>query len=206
MLSLRAKLGRTLGALALAVGLFAAYASPALAADTLTPSVFTATLQAGQSTTVNKSLHLDGLPAKADIIVAIDTTGSMSGALAQAKLDAVDICTDVKLQIPGARFAAVEFQDYPISPYGGAGDSPYELHTTGYTADCLTFSAGVAAMFLGDGNDGPEANNRVHFKAYSDSVLLGSRDPDATRFLVVLADNVPHSTVAFGACPDARER
>ena len=87
--------GRTVGALALAVGLFAAYASPALAADTLTPSPVVLTLQAGQSTTINKSLHLDGLPAKADIIVAIDTTGSMSGALADAKDDAEQICLDL---------------------------------------------------------------------------------------------------------------
>jgi hypothetical protein len=199
--SLRATVGRTFGALALAVGLFAAYASPALAADTLTPTPVAVTLQAGESTTVDKTLHLDGLPAKADIIVAIDTTGSMGAALAQAKLDAVDICTDVQAQIPGARFAAVEFQDYPIAPYGGPADSPYELHTAGYTADCATFSAGVGAMTLGFGNDGPEANNRVHFEAYSDPVLLASRDADATRFLVVLADNVPHSVAAFGDCP-----
>ena len=56
-------------------------------------------------------------------------------------------------------------------------------------------------MFLGDGNDGPESNNRVHYEAYSDPALLGTRDPQATRFLVVLADNVPHSVAAFGACP-----
>ena len=169
--------------------------------DSLTPAVVNETLPAGESTTVEKTLHLNGLPAEADIIVAIDTTASMSGALVSAKADAVQICEDVKDEIPGARFAAVEFQDYPISPYGATTDSPYELHTAGYTADCATFGLAVAAMTLGNGADGPESNNRVHFEAYSDSVLLASRDADATRFLVVLADNVPHSTVAFGDCP-----
>src|SRR5688572_23936253 len=191
---------RTRVALILAIGLLAAYASPVFTADTLTPNPVVVTLQAGDSTTVDKTLHLDGLPAKADIIVAIDTTGSMGGALAAAKADAVDICNDVQAAIPGARFAAVEFQDYPFSPYGGPGDNPYELHTPGYTASCAVFSAGVAAMTLGFGGDGPEANNRVHFEAYSDLVLLGTRDPQATQFLVVLADNIPHSVAAFGAC------
>ena len=146
------------------------------------------TLQAGQSTTINKSLHFDGLPARPDIIVAIDTTGSMGTALANAKADAVQICTDVKAAIPGARFAAVEFQDYPIDPYGNPAIPPTSCDTLGYTRGCATFSAGIAAMTLGIGGDLPEANNRVHFEAYSDSALLGSRDPLATRFLVMLAD------------------
>lgn len=196
---MRSTARRTLWALVLALGLFAAYASPALAADTLTPTPVVLTLQAGQSTTINKSLHLDGLPAKADIIVAIDTTGSMDTALANAKADAVQICTDVQAAIPGARFAAVEFQDYPISPYGNTGDNAYELHTT-YTNSCAAFSAGVAAMTLGIGGDFPEANNRVHFEAYSDPALLAARDPEATRFLVMLADDRPHSTTSFGSC------
>lgn len=177
-----------------------AAAAPVFAADTLDPAVVSETVAAGETIEVDKTLHLDGLPAKADIIVAIDTTGSMSGALADAKADAMDICNDVQAMIPGARFAAVEFQDYPFSPYGGLGDNPYELHTPGYTASCAVFSAGVTAMTLGFGGDGPEANNRVHFEAYSDLVLLGSRDPQATQFLVILADNIPHSVAAFGDC------
>lgn len=192
---------RFTGCLATVAMVWLAAAPSVFAADTLDPPVVAETLPAGESITVDKTLHLDGLPAKADIIVAIDTTGSMSAALADAKADAVDICTDVQAAIPGARFAAVEFQDYPFSPYGGVGDSPYELHTAGYTADCLTFGAGVAAMTLGFGGDGPESNNRVHFEAYSDPLLLATRDPDATKFLVMLADNVPHSVASFDACP-----
>jgi hypothetical protein len=174
-------------------------ASQAFAADTLTPAVVDLTLVAGESTDVNKELHLDGLPAEADIIVAIDTTSSMSAALDDAKADAVQICEDVQDAIPGARFAAVEFQDYPFSPYGAATDDPYELQTT-YTADCLVFGAAVGAMLLGDGGDLPESNNRVHFEAYSDPALTGARNPDATRFLVVLADDRPHGVAAFMSC------
>ena len=49
---------------------------------------------AGQTNTetVDKTLSLDGLPARADIIVAIDTTGSMGVPIAQAQADASNIC------------------------------------------------------------------------------------------------------------------
>ena len=200
---MRATMKRTVGSLVLAIALFAAFASPALAdpPDRFEPAVVTTTLQAGASTTVSKVLHLTGLPAKADIIVAIDATSSMGAGLARAQADAVQICTDVQAAIPGARLAAVEFEDYPMAPYGVATDDPYELRTPGYTADCATFSAGIGAMVLGNGLDLPESNNRVHFEAYSDATLLATRDPEATRFLVVLADNVPHSMTSFGACP-----
>ena len=93
-------------------------AIPVAAADTLTPTPVTTTLVAGTSTTVNKTLSLDGLPARADIIVAIDTTASMGGPIAQAQADANSICTTVQGSIPGARFAVVALGDYPTMPFG----------------------------------------------------------------------------------------
>ena len=63
------------------------------AADTLTPSPVSVTLDAGTSTDIDKTLSLDGLPARADIIVAIDTTGSMGIPIAQAQADADNICS-----------------------------------------------------------------------------------------------------------------
>ena len=200
---MRAFLHRTLVALALAAGVVGVTASPALAdpPDRFQPAVVNLTLQAGQSATVNKLLHLTGLPAKADIIIAVDTTSSMGPAIAQAKAEAVQICNAVKAAIPGARFAAVDFEDYPAQPSGTAADTAYTLLTPGYVTDCTTFSAAINTMVADGGGDFPEAYNRVNFEAYSDPVLLASRDLQATRFLVTLGDNFPHSATAFGACP-----
>jgi hypothetical protein len=183
-------------------------AIPAAAADTLTPSPFTTTLVAGTSTTVNKTLALDGLPARADIIVAVDTTGSMGNPIAQAQADASNLCATVKASIPGARFAAVDFEDYPGMPGGGAGDTPYALLTPGFVADCTVFAGAIATMTADGGGDNPEAYNRAFFEAYSDAayaapVALGGRDPLASQFLVVLGDAQPHSADGFASCPDA---
>ena len=104
---------RRFGTVLAATVLLLVAAIPASAADTLTPSPVTKTLEAGASTTVNKTLTLDGLPAKADIIVAIDTTSSMGTPIAQAQADAVNLCNTVQAAIPGARFAASTSKTIP---------------------------------------------------------------------------------------------
>jgi hypothetical protein len=182
-------------------------AIPALAADTLTPTPVNVSLVAGTSTTVNKTLALDGLPARADIIVAIDTTFSMATPIAQAQADASNLCSQVKGSIPGARFSAVDFEDYPGMPLGGPGDTPYTLLTPGFISDCTVFAAAIATMVADGGGDGPEAYNRTFFEAYSDAayaapVAAGGRDPLASQFLVVLGDAAPHSATGFGSCPN----
>jgi hypothetical protein len=183
-------------------------AIPVSAADTLTPSPVSVSLVAGTSTDINKTLSLDGLPARADIIVAIDTTGSMGTPIAQAQADASNLCSTVKGSIPGARFAAVDFEDYPGMPLGDASDTPYVLLTPGFISDCTAFSAAIGTMTADGGGDGPEAYNRAYFEAYSDAayaapVAAGGRDPLASQFLVVLGDAAPHSEDGFGSCDDA---
>jgi hypothetical protein len=201
MRGLRLHIVATLVVVLAALGL----ATPALGADTLTPAVVNLTLQAGQSTTVAKSLHLDGLPPRADIIVAIDTTGSMGTPIAQAQADAVNICNQVKAAIPGARFAVMDFEDYPPPGPGFAGDIPYRLLTPGFISSCTTFSAAIGTMSAVNfsGGDNPEAYNRAFFESYADggNPVVLTRDPLASQFLVVLGDAAPHSSTAFGSCP-----
>ncbi|HET7473176.1 MAG TPA: post-COAP-1 domain-containing protein [Candidatus Limnocylindrales bacterium] len=186
--------------------LWLAGAIPVAAADTLTPTPVNLTLKAGESTVVNKTLALDGLPARADIIVAIDTTSSMSTPIAQAQADANNLCSTVQASIPGARFAAVDFEDYAAMPFGSAGDVPYTLLTPGFISSCTTFAAAIATMSADGGGDPPEAYNRVFYEAYSDAaysapVASGGRDPLASQFLVVLGDAMPHDSAGFGSCP-----
>src|SRR5439155_8252386 len=186
------------------VVLFGAAPPTADAVDQFNPAVVNLTLGAGESAKVAKVLHLDAQPEFADIIIAIDTTGSMGGAIAQAKTEAIQICNDVKAQIPGARFAVVDFKDYPFFPYGGFGDYPYLLKTAGFVADCTTFAAAISTMSASGGGDFPEAYNRVFFEAFSDPVLIADRNPKAVQFLVVLGDAPPHdpnqASTGFPTC------
>jgi len=132
----------------------------------------------------------------------------MTAPIAQAQADASNICATVKGSIPGARFAAVDFEDYPAMPLGTPGDTPYVLLTPGFISNCAAFSAAIATMTADGGGDGPEAYDRAYFEAYSDAayalpVAAGGRDPLASQFLVVLGDATPHSADGFGSCLDA---
>jgi hypothetical protein len=168
----------------------------ASAADTFTPPSVNLTLEPGDSATVAKTLSLDPAPAKADIVLAIDTTGSMGAAISQAQTEANAIVSAVQGPIPGARFAVVDFEDYP----GPAGDVPYTL-LTGFTSSASSVSSAIGTMVADGGGDGPEAYNRTFFEAANDTALV--YDPQAVKFLVVLGDAFPHSASAFGSCPAA---
>ncbi|MEO8348097.1 MAG: hypothetical protein ABI610_04240, partial [Acidobacteriota bacterium] len=189
---MRATVGRTLGALALAIGLFGAYAGQALAADSFTPNPVVVTLKAGQSTTINKTLHLDALPGSADILIAIDTTGSMGAAIIQAKAQAVQLCNDVQAQIPGARFAVWDFKDIPDRP---ATNGILKTLNT-FTSSCAAVLAAITPMAASGGGDFAEAYNPVFHDAYFDPILDASRNQDAVQFLVVLGDAPPHNSPA----------
>ena len=180
----------------------------AAATDGFNPAVVTLTLQAGASADVKKTLHLDALPGAADIVLAVDTTGSMGTAIAQAKADATNIVTQVQAQIPGARFAVVDFKDYPNNPtyppgtFGSPGDYPYLLKAP-LTGSAAVVQTAINTMSATGGGDGPEAYNRVFFEAANDPALV--YNPGAVRFLVVLGDNIGHDPVqnaTFSSCPN----
>jgi hypothetical protein len=199
---LRIRTPRLFHVAALGVVLLAAGATGGQAADSFKPSTVSLTLAPGASWNTSQTLHLDSLPPKADIVLAVDTTGSMGAAIANAKADAVSIVNRIKSSIPGSRFAVVDFKDYPLSPFGAPTDYPYNL-VTALTADASSVQAGLNTLSPGGGGDLPESLNRVFFEAYSDPALL--YDANAPRFLIVLADDIGHDSTqqsTFSACPN----
>src|SRR5215210_1710336 len=189
-------------ACALGVVLLALGATGGQAADSFKPSSISLTLAPGASWKTSQTLHLDSLPPKADVVLAVDTTGSMGTAIANAKADAINIVNRVKSSIPGARFAVVDFKDYPFSPFGEPTDYPYKL-VTGLTGTASTVQTAVNTLSPGGGNDLPESLNRVFFEAYSDINL--AYDAAAPRFLVMLSDDIAHDpeqNATFSACPN----
>ena len=201
----------------LAVGILAGASVGADGFDTQNQN-FTVNLGLGSSKTVHPTLHLDALPPSADVLIALDTTGSMGGAITDARTDANSIVNDIQAQIPHAHFAVADFKDYPQVPFQGvfgiAGDYPWRVdqdfteNTT--TAQCGDGTATPIACALngltapsGSGGDGPEAYNRAFFEAYHDTGLHWT--PGASRFMVVLGDALPHDAnlaTDFPDCPN----
>jgi hypothetical protein len=177
--------------LAVSAVLLALGATGGQAADSFRPDTVSLTLAPGASWKTSQTLHLDSLPPKADVVLAVDTTGSMGAAIANAKADAVNIVNRVKSSIAGSRFAVVDFKDYPLEPFGAPTDYPYML-VTGLTGDPAEVQGALDTMTPGGGGDLPESLNRVFYEAYSDTSLVYA--PGAPRFLIVLSDDIPHDT------------
>src|SRR5207302_7571599 len=122
-------------------------------ADTLMPALVNQTVEADSSIKVAKTFHLDALPGFADIIIAIDTTGSMGGAIAQAKAQATALCNNVQTAIPGARFAVFDFKDVPDRP----ATQGVLILTPAFTSSCVAVTAAINTMSASGGADIPEA-------------------------------------------------
>ena len=148
-------------------------------ADGVTPDTTALNLGVGSSTTLHPTLHLDAAPRKADIILALDTTGSMGAAITQAQNDANAIVSDIQGTIPGARFAVVDFKDYPISPFGGGADYPWKVDRNFTDNSCPTggcdgptpIASALNGLSASGGSDEPEAYNTAFYNAYSDTSL-----------------------------------
>src|SRR3954454_18143658 len=95
------------GAIAALVILVALVASTSSIAS-VSPASATFTLRAGDAVLgvahETKTVGVPAVPAKADIEIAIDTTGSMAGSIAQAKADAAAIVSQLQGAVPDTQF------------------------------------------------------------------------------------------------------
>ncbi|MCK9463960.1 MAG: hypothetical protein M0R80_30450, partial [Proteobacteria bacterium] len=95
----------------------------------------------------------------ADVFFAMDTTGSMGGAITNLKNTLTStIIPEIAEIIPFAWFGVGYFDDYPVSPFGdsASGDKVFALlqEMTGDTAEA---QAGVNLLATHYGADGPES-------------------------------------------------
>ncbi len=100
-----------------------------------------------------------------DVLINIDTTGSMSGQINALKesLSGV-IIPGLRSQIENIGVGVSAFEDFPCGSYGGASDSPFDLLQR-ITTDGATAQAAVDALTLGAGGDGPESGVESLFQA-----------------------------------------
>jgi len=185
-------------AAALAIGAAATTTLIAGAGASVSPSSATFTLRAGDpvlgTATEHKTVGIPAVPPKADIEIAIDTTGSMSSTIASAKADATQIVNDVQAQVPDTQFAVVQFRD--------KGDSPEYQLMQPMTSSAAAVQSAINPLSAGGGGDAAEAHNLVFRRSYTDAATgwrTGSR-----KFVIVLTDAQPHraGSEGFAGCND----
>lgn len=127
-------------------------------ADTISPASFSATIDVGGSTSLTKTVTVtpEVTTAKVDVFFLVDTTGSMGSEITAVKNAISTIFTNTSA-FGDIAYGVGHYEDYPTSGWGGTGDVPWEM-LQDITTDNSLVTAGINALDLGWGNDGPEAN------------------------------------------------
>lgn len=182
------------------VALVTALAVAASTGAGLSPSSATFTLRAGDPTlgvaTETKTVDVPAKPPKADIELAIDTTGSMQPSIDAAKAEAANIVSGVQGSVPDSEFAVIQFKD--------AGDSPEYQVVQSMTASSADVQTALNSLSAGGGGDAPEAYNLVFHNSFTPAVdgPIGWRT-GTRKFVIVIGDAQPHGDLAsqgFAGC------
>lgn len=190
----------------------------ASASASLSPATATFDLLPGTGTTeTGKQVTLPTFPPSADVEIAIDTTGSMGGGIADAVSEANAIVSGVQASVANTDFALVQFKDYcsadgttgpgcstPGTPY--PGDYPEYQVVQSMTPTSSLISTALGTLSAAGGGDDPEAHNLVFHNSYTPALGgdIGWRS-GTRKFVVVISDAQPHGNLAtqgLGPCVD----
>jgi hypothetical protein len=110
---------------------------------------------------------------KGDIAFVVDTTGTMSGAIANIKAGLTSIVSAVKQEVPDAHFGVMAHEDYPLFPYGSSDNLPARLPSqTAYLSAQVTDTlSAVQSLTIRDGSDIAESQIAALWKSLSNGVL-----------------------------------
>jgi hypothetical protein len=121
-------------------------------------------------------------PPATDVLFVFDTTGSMSGALSEAKTQAAGVMSDLSGRLPNMRFGIAQLRDY--------GSTPVWRVEQGLTSDRAGVQSAIDSLVAAQGGDSPEAYGTGLFQSRSDPAVAWAEG--AKRLVVLIADDVPH--------------
>lgn len=95
---------------------------------------------------------------KADVAFVMDTTGSMGPSIAALQGGIQSMISQLAVEIPDVGVAVAAHDDFPVTPYGNPGVSPFYVATSGkLTTDPLVAKQAVNSLTTHDGGDTPES-------------------------------------------------
>ncbi|MCB9595312.1 MAG: hypothetical protein H6719_21515 [Sandaracinaceae bacterium] len=109
----------------------------------------------------------------ADVLFLVDTTGSMSGEIAQIQARLRDtIIPGLAAEIADVRFSVASFDDFAVASYGSYGDVPFRL-VSSITPDVASTQAAVNTLRASGGADGPESQVEALYQAATGAGIGG---------------------------------
>jgi hypothetical protein len=147
-------------------------------------------------------------PAHTDVMFVFDTTGSMGGALEEAKEEIQTAMAQIGTTLPDVEFGLAEMRDYNAVNFNGfpqtyafegnpseeafdieSENQPWTLKSP-ITASQAAIVSALSPLSASGGGDSPEAYGRALYETDSNPGV-GWR-PGARGVIVLIADNVPH--------------
>ncbi|MFN9809990.1 MAG: hypothetical protein ACK6CU_10205 [Deltaproteobacteria bacterium] len=117
---------------------------------------------------VHRPLDFRARLGRADIFFLVDTTGSMGLAISNVTSSlSTTIVPAVNDAIADAQMGVGDYRDFPVDPYGDAGDWAFRVRQT-MTEDVSAVQTALRALRAGGGNDTPESATQGLFQSVSD--------------------------------------
>jgi lysophospholipase L1-like esterase len=130
----------------------------------------------------------EGVPHNVDVMLTIDTTGSMSDDIAAVKANATALVDRLAASGASWRVGLVTYKDVP--PEGDAGDYASRMDLA-FSSDRAAINSAIAAISVSGGGDGPE----TVLSGIKTAVDQPWRD-GAKKAIIVLGDAPPHDPEA----------
>jgi hypothetical protein len=166
----------------------------------VSPASVDLALVPGQCVTIRKELCLPPAPPVVDVLLLVDTTGSMGGEIRQMRQNLVGFVNGVRAALPltNVRFGLATFRDYLgvytsckySERYSAPGDSSFDLRAPMGVSDQQLLEA-VNALDAQGGADMPEAYARALWEVTQPDSGIGFR-PGSARFVLLVGDAPPH--------------
>jgi hypothetical protein len=157
----------------------------ASASATVVPISVDEALDPGGSMTITKTVTTPEIPPRPDIVLLVDRTGSMFGAIDNVKTNMSSLVAAVEAAAPDAQWAVASYCDDDL----GEPD-PFLLHSD-LSDDTTTTVNAVNGITLCNGGDGPEAQLNALWEIGDGGDAVSFRE-GSTRIVVWFGDAPGH--------------
>ena len=136
----------------------------------------------GDDIAVTTTVTTPELPPTPDVVLVVDRTGSMGGAIDNVKANMADVIAEVRASQPDARFAVAQYCDF------GDPDPAFDV-VQDLTGDDAAVIAAVDSITLCSGGDWPEAQLNALWEIGNGAIAFR---PDSSRIVAWFGDAPGH--------------
>jgi len=171
--------------------------------SSLPPGDYIIKVEASSSSGTNEDEITVEIQSGLDLIFTIDVTGSMWDDIDAVKASATEIVNEISNKVADWRIAVVDFQDFPVYPYGcepgdywnPAGDWPYRAILP-FSTDKTAIINAINSLQPLCGWDWPESIYSALIRSIN-TEGLGEWRKGVKKVVILMTDSYPHDPEPF---------